>query len=94
MHVNKSALHAFIIFLAGLSFAIVGNIIIYIMLVKVNRRLPDDKQISYIAYGLGQIQREYKRLYPGNLLYLFPWVSGALCIVCMLLLTIAMGLFS
>lgn len=91
---SDTTLRAVAIFFAGLSVALLGNVGIYVMLVKVNRRLPSDKQISYIAYGLVQIQREYRRFYPGNWLYLLPWLCGFFCVICMVLLAVALRLFT
>lgn len=85
------ALHALIFFGIGLNSAVLANILIYVMLVRINRRLPTDRQISYLAYGMGRVQREYKRLYPGSFLYVFLWLCGGICVISMLLVAASLG---
>lgn len=89
---NKSWV-GIIAFLGGTSFALLANAIIYVMIVRVNSKLPADMRLSYFSYGVGQVKKEYQRLYPGSKLYLLPKLCGAITFVCLLILISALGFF-
>jgi hypothetical protein len=49
------------------SFGILSGLLTYQEIGEINRKLPDDQQISYLGAPLGKmarIKREYRRLYP------------------------------
>jgi len=63
---------------------------------EVNRKLPDDQQISY--WGIQptkyqRIKREYRRLYPGGRTHMLGNIFGAAGFVFLLLTAIAAGFF-
>jgi hypothetical protein len=49
----------------GTSAAVVANVISFVMIGKVNERLPLSDRISYLGWGTG-VRRRFKQLYPGN----------------------------
>lgn len=52
---------------ASATCAVAGGYVMFAMVGRVNRRLPDDQQISYLwgTYSKQQrVLKEYKRLYP------------------------------
>jgi hypothetical protein len=59
------------VFAAGGTLIIVSAFILYAMIGKVNRRLPEDEQIGYVGFYPAKafrIAREYRRLYPHSYL--------------------------
>jgi hypothetical protein len=53
--------------MGGATCAVLGGYVTLAMIGQVNRKLPDDKQISYLAWHYWKQRRvlsEYKRLYP------------------------------
>lgn len=56
-----------VFFSIAVSCAIFSSFLVYQEIGELNRKLPDDKQISYFGMYPGKmamIKREYKRLYP------------------------------
>ena len=54
---------------AATSFAVLGGYVMVVMIGQVNRKLPDDQQISYLWGHYAKYQRvleDYKRLYPSG----------------------------
>jgi hypothetical protein len=45
------------------AFAIAANILSFVMIAKVNERVPEAEQISYLRWGT-EVQKRYKELYP------------------------------
>jgi hypothetical protein len=54
---------------AWASAAVLANMISYIMIGKINERLPESERISYIWWGT-EVRKRFKELYPGNRLVL------------------------
>jgi len=50
---------------AGTSAAVLLNMIYYIMIGKVNERLPESERFSYLWWGT-EVRRRFKELYPGH----------------------------
>ena len=53
----------------SVTFAVLANLVHYMMIGEVNRKLPDDQQISYLlGYPgkYGRVIREYRRLCPNS----------------------------
>jgi hypothetical protein len=64
---------------------------------EINRKLPDDKQISYFFFHLEKmmrIRREYKRLYPQGSLDRLSWSLSIAGIIFLILAAIATGFFN
>ena len=69
---------------ASVTFAILANLVHYIIIGEVNRKLPDGQQISYL-FGYrgkyGRVIREYRRLCPNSRLDLLMKAFGLLSLV-------------
>ena len=60
--------------------AVVANMISFVMVGKLNIRLPDSERITYLWWGTG-VRKQFKQLHPGNkLIYLLDS-----CLVIMIL---------
>jgi hypothetical protein len=77
----------------GGSFAILSNIIYFLMIGKINERVPPDQRVSYILWG-SEVKRKYSRLYPESRLTLLLNVCVTLMLVCFPLMLWSMGVFS
>ena len=63
---------------------------------EINRKLPENQQISYwwmYAEKYARVKKEYKRLYPKGRIHLLGNIFGAVGIVLLLLAAIAAGFF-
>ena len=69
-----------LIALLGGSFAIFANMVSFIMIGKINERVPENEQISYLWWGT-EVRRRYKQLYPAGKLALL----ADLCLILMVL---------
>lgn len=73
-------------FAAGGTLIVASGLILYAMIGRVNRKLPDDEQISYLffypAKGI-KITREYRRLYPRSHLNTVRIILNALGFILM-----------
>jgi hypothetical protein len=49
----------------GTSGAVLANLISFVMIGKINERVPEDQRISYLWWGT-EVRRRFKQLYPGN----------------------------
>lgn len=60
-----------ILFVSATSLVIGANLVLYVMVGEINRKLPEDQQIGYLGFYPSKafkITREYRRFYPnGNL---------------------------
>ena len=63
----------------GASAAIVANMTSFIMIGKLNERLPSNERISYLWWG-SEVRTRFKRLYPRNKLV---WLHDS-CVVLMI----------
>jgi hypothetical protein len=69
----------------GASAAILANMISFVMIGKINLRLPESERISYFWWGT-EVRKRFKHLYPGNrLLFLLDSCLVAM-ILCFILL--------
>lgn len=68
-----------VIALLGGSFAIFANMLSFIMIGKINERLPENERISYFRWGT-EVRKRYKQFYPASKLALLV----DLCFVLML----------
>jgi hypothetical protein len=70
--------------LAG-SFAIFANMLSFVMIGKINERVPESERISYFWWGT-EVRKRYKHLYPAGKLSLLADLCLILMVVCFLLL--------
>jgi hypothetical protein len=66
---------ALALFGAGLSFVITGNLLLFVVVGEVNRKLPDNQQVQYFPWYPGKLSKVtalYSQHYPrGRLLLLY-----------------------
>ena len=77
----------------GGSFAILSNLIYFVMIGKINERVPPDQRVSYIWWG-SEVKRKYSQLYPDDKLAVMLNVCLTLTVICFPLLLWSMGIFS
>jgi hypothetical protein len=51
------------------SFAVLGNMLYFIMIGEINERVPENERISYLWWGT-EVRKRYKQLYPSSKLVL------------------------
>lgn len=68
-----------------ISAAVLANIISFIMIGKINVRLPEDQRVSYLWWGT-EVRKTFKRLYPGDRFVLLLDGSVLVMIVCFICL--------
>jgi hypothetical protein len=78
-------LRVIVIALLGGSFAIFANMVSFIMIGKINERVPENERISYFWWGT-EVRRRYKQLYPAGKLALLTDLCVILMVLCSLLL--------
>ena len=78
-------LPAIVIALLGGSFAIFANMLSFIMIGKINERVPENERISYFWWGT-EVRKRYKQLYPTGKLALLANLCLILMVLCSLLL--------
>ena len=81
----------------GVTLAVVSGLVISAMIGEVNRRLPDDQQVSYLwGYPgkLSGIREQYKRFYPKGKLSKVLTVLEALILIVMATCALIVGLAS
>jgi hypothetical protein len=69
----------------GGSAAIVANMISFIMIGKLNERLPSNERISYLWWGSG-VRTRFKQIYPGNRVTLVHDSCVVLMVACFVIL--------
>jgi hypothetical protein len=79
------AARAVVIVLLGGSFAIFANMISFVMIGKINERVPENERISYFWWGT-QVRKRFKRLYPDSKLTLLLDLCVVLMVACFALL--------
>jgi len=68
----------------GASAAIVANMISFVMIGKINERVPEGDRISYFWWG-SEVRKRFKQLYPGNRLVLLLDSCLGVMIICFVL---------
>ena len=53
----------------GGSFAILANMLYFVMIGKINERVPESERISYLWFGT-EVRRKFKQIYPSSRLVL------------------------
>ena len=64
-----------------ISAAVLANIISFVMIGKINARLPEDQRVSYLWWGT-EVRKTFKRLYPGDKFVLLLDGCVVVMIVC------------
>jgi len=77
----------------GGSFAILSNIIYFVMIGKINERVPADQRVSYLWWG-PEVKKKYRCLYPDSKLTLLLNICIVGLLVCFPLMLWSMGAFS
>jgi len=68
----------------GASAALLANVISFLMIGKINQRVPQGARISYFWWGT-DIRKRFKQLYPGNRLVLVLDSCVVVMILCFIL---------
>lgn len=69
------------LFLSAIGCTVVSGFVFYMMIGKVNRKLPDEEQIPYLFMypgKVGKVRNLYRKLYPTGFLHLVQLGLGAL----------------
>ena len=66
----------------GASAAILGNVISFVMIAKINERSPATNRISYLWWGAG-VRTRFKQLYPDKRLVLLVDCCVAIMVLCL-----------
>jgi hypothetical protein len=74
-------LRAIVIVLIGGTFAILANMVSFIMIGKINERVPENERISYFWWGT-EVRKRYKQLYPGGKLTFLLDLCVTLMVLC------------
>jgi hypothetical protein len=82
-----------IIIVIGASFAILGNMLAYVIVGQINQRVLDKEQFSYLWWDL-RIRKKHKQLYPGSKLVLLFDLCGILMVLCFPFLIWSMGIWN
>jgi hypothetical protein len=75
------SLIAAILFMLALSCAVLANMLMLIVIGKVNRRLPDQEQIAYFSWSMKKVNHLYKQFHPQGKLIIAAYVLGILMIL-------------
>jgi hypothetical protein len=67
------------------STAVLANMISFIMIGKINERLPESERISYFWWGT-EVRKRFKQLHPGNKLVFLLDSCVVMMIVCFIFL--------
>ena len=76
---------AIVVALIGGSFAIFANMISFVMIGKINERVPEKERISYFWWGT-EARKRFKELYPESKLTILLNLCVILMVVCFLVL--------
>jgi hypothetical protein len=71
-------------FCLGASATVLANMISFMMIGKINERLPENERISYFWWG-NEVRKRFKQLYPGNGLVFLLDSSVVMMILCFIL---------
>jgi hypothetical protein len=69
----------------GGSFAVLGNMLYFMMIGKINERVSENDRISYFWWGT-EVRKKYKQLYPERKLVLLADLCVILMVLCFLFL--------
>ena len=80
----------------GISCTVISGFLLTQEIGEVNRKLPEDQQISYwwmYAEKYSKIKKEYRRLYPNGRIHTFGVIFQVVAFALFLLAIIASGFF-
>ena len=69
----------------GASSAVLANMLSFIMIGKINERVPVNERVFFFWWGT-EVRKKFKQLYPGNKLVLLLDSCVVLMIICLVLL--------
>jgi hypothetical protein len=84
------------LFVVSVSLLLCSGFLMFAMIGEVNRKLPDQEQISYLGGHPGKymtIIREYRRLYPEGRLTMYLWTSVLLGFALLAVSAVVFGFF-
>ncbi len=67
------------------SFAVLGNMLYFMMIGKINERVPENERVSYFWWG-AEVRKRYKQLYPSTKLVLLADICLILMVPCFIFL--------
>ena len=67
--------------------------LIYVLIDRINRKLPEDQKIPFPGYVFWTVIREYRRMYPESRLYVAVWVTMGVLWICGVALIFSLGFF-
>ncbi len=82
---TKLPIPAIIFASLGGSFAIFANTLYFIMIGKINERVPESERISYLWWGT-EVRKKFKQFYPGSRLVLLLDSCLVLMVLCFVFL--------
>lgn len=94
MQVTARLIGGLVLFSAAMSGAALGTKFHGMMIGEINRRRPDDNQVSYFGWSLPKIRRlnaEYQRVYPGGRLHVYRRVAIGVASIAMMAALICIG---
>lgn len=96
MQVTARMVCGIVLFSVAMSAVVLGNKFQAMMIGEINRRRPDDNQVSYFGFTLPKVLRindEYHRLYPRGRLHVYYWVAGGVSTIGLIGVGICVGVF-
>lgn len=69
----------------GTTAIVLANMISFVMIGKINLRVPENERISYLWWGT-EVRKRFKQLYPGNKLILLLDSCFVMMVLCFILL--------
>jgi hypothetical protein len=78
------------LYLAAVGFVALTSTLLWVLMARVNRKLPSEQRIRFL-FALGNVQRQYRGLYPTSHFYVFPWVSAAFALALLLAAAVNLG---
>jgi len=67
------------------SFAVLGNMLYFMMIGKINERVSENERISYFWWGT-EVRNRYKQIYPSSKLVLLADLCVIFMVLCFLFL--------
>ena len=96
MQVTARSISGIVLFSVAMSALLLANKFQAIMIGEINRRRPDDHQVSYFGFALPKvldINDEYHRLYPHGRLHVYYWVATGVAVIGLMGAAGCLGMF-
>lgn len=86
MQVTRQLIFSFLTLCSSITFIVLANMLVLIMVGEINRKKRDSEQISYLGFTFVKgikVITEYRRLYPSGTLHIFmiAFLAGAMCLL-------------